>query len=32
MGLIDAGTRRLVSDPRARLLAVATAPELLGLG
>ena len=31
MGLIDAGTRRLVPDPSARLRAVATAPELLGL-
>jgi acyl-CoA thioester hydrolase len=30
MGLIDAGTRRLVHDPRHRLVELATAPEVLG--
>jgi YbgC/YbaW family acyl-CoA thioester hydrolase len=32
VGLIDASTRRLVPDPQTRLLALATAPEVLGLG
>lgn len=32
MGLLDAGTRRLVADPAGRLRTVATHPEVLGLG
>ena len=30
MGLLDAGARRLLPDPRTRLLELATAPALLG--
>jgi acyl-CoA thioester hydrolase len=32
MGLLDAAARRLLPEPRARLLELATAPELLGPG
>jgi len=30
MGLLDADTRRLLADPRDRLLELATSPELIG--
>jgi acyl-CoA thioester hydrolase len=32
MGLLDAAARKLLAEPRERLLEMATAPELLGAG